>query len=65
MQETIADLKALEARRDLGTEVQKRMLAEAFGRLQSDLAKYADAETRFTGLLRSSGTGAPTAPRGR
>ncbi len=65
MQETIADLKALEARRDLGSDVQRRMLAEAFGRLQSDLAKYTDAEARFTGLLRSSASSAPPVPSGR
>lgn len=65
LQETIADLKALEARTDLGTDEQKRLVRAAFVRLQTDLARYGDAETRFTGLLRSSGPSGPTGPQGR
>lgn len=65
VQQTIADLKSLESRTDLGTDAQKRMLQAAFVRLQTDLAKYTDAETRFTGLLRSSGPSGPVAPPGR
>ncbi len=65
VQQTIADLKALEARTDLGTDAQKRLLQAAFVRLQTDLAKYGDAESRFTGLLRTSGPAGPVQPPGR
>lgn len=57
--EVVAELKALETRRDLVPAEQASLVKAALARLEADLSKYAQAETFFTQLLRGGASAMP------
>lgn len=59
VQQSIAELKGLEARRDLVPVEQGRLVREALARLEADLSKYTQAEAFFTQLLRGGAQSMP------
>ncbi len=59
VQQSIVELKLLEARRDLVPAEQSRLVKETLARLEADLSKYAQAEQFFTQLLRGGASSMP------
>ncbi|HVG93674.1 MAG TPA: hypothetical protein VND21_04445 [Planctomycetota bacterium] len=59
IQESLAEIRALEGRADLAQEDRKRLLTTLTTRLQGDLARYEEAAKVFSQLLRSSQVQAP------
>jgi ABC-type transporter Mla subunit MlaD len=59
VQQSILELKSLEARRDLVPAEQSRLVTAALARLEADLAKYAQSEAFFTQLLRGGAQSMP------
>jgi len=59
IQESLAEIRALEGRADLAQEDRKRLLTALTTRLQGDLARYEEAAKVFSQLLRSSQVQAP------
>jgi ABC-type transporter Mla subunit MlaD len=59
IQESLAEIRALEGRADLAQDDRKRLLTALTTRLQGDLARYEEAAKVFSQLLRSSQVQAP------
>ena len=59
VEQSIVELKSLEARHDLVPAEQGRLVKEALSRLEADLSKYSQAESFFTQLLRGGAQSMP------
>jgi ABC-type transporter Mla subunit MlaD len=63
VEEAAKALKSAEERKDLAPDDLKHVVEDALQRLRGDLARYQDAEARFTRLLREGGAVPSPAPQ--